>query len=92
MPDVIDGFVKEDEFRDVLLNEAEVLVAAEVGDVVRAAGDEVVEAMTLWPLARRKSVRCEPKKPAAPVMTEVGLVGFFVLVLRAILLRLWIPE
>ena len=44
MPDVIDGFVKEDEFRDVLLNEAEVLVAAEVGDVVRAAGDEVVEA------------------------------------------------
>src|SRR6266436_2855554 len=28
--------------------------------------------MTLWPRARSKSVKCEPRKPAAPVTTEVG--------------------
>src|SRR6266446_1765474 len=31
--------------------------------------------MTLWPRARRRSVRCEPRKPAAPVTTEVGREG-----------------
>src|SRR5580704_387083 len=29
-------------------------------------------AMTLWPRARRRSHKWEPRKPAPPVMTEVG--------------------
>src|ERR1035438_8975332 len=33
--------------------------------------------MTLWPRDKTRSVRCEPRKPAAPVMTEMGL-GFFI--------------
>ena len=33
--------------------------------------------MTLWPRARSKSARCEPRNPAAPVTTEVGC-GFFI--------------
>lgn len=44
MPDVIDVFVEVNEFGDVLLDEAEVLVAAEVRNVIDVAGDEVIEA------------------------------------------------
>jgi hypothetical protein len=29
-------------------------------------------AMTRWPRASSRSARCEPRKPAAPVTTEVG--------------------
>jgi len=32
--------------------------------------------MTLCPRARSKSVRCEPRKPAAPVTTEADGVDF----------------
>src|ERR1700722_10180434 len=28
--------------------------------------------ITLWPRDKSRSVKCEPRKPAAPVMTEVG--------------------
>src|SRR5260221_4289691 len=31
--------------------------------------------MTLWPRDRSRSVRCEPRKPAAPVTTEVGCLA-----------------
>ena len=44
MPDVVDGTFQEKEFRDVLFEELEIPVAAEVGDVVHAASDEVVNA------------------------------------------------
>src|SRR5215469_6706172 len=29
-------------------------------------------AITRWPSASKRSVRCDPKKPAAPVTTETG--------------------
>ena len=29
--------------------------------------------MTRWPLAKRKSHRCDPRKPAPPETTEVGM-------------------
>src|SRR5262245_42401879 len=32
-------------------------------------------AMTLWPRASSRSTRWEPRKPAPPVTTEVGLPG-----------------
>src|SRR5207249_69107 len=44
VPDVIDGDIEENEFGDVLLDELEVGVAAQVRDVVHAAGDEVIYA------------------------------------------------
>ena len=44
MPDVIDRAVQEDELGHVLLDEFEIPIAAQVGDVVHAAGDEVVDA------------------------------------------------
>ena len=43
MPDIINGFVEENEFRNVLLDEPEVLIAAQMRDVVDGAGDEIVE-------------------------------------------------
>ena len=44
MPDVIHRAVEENKFRDVLLDEFEIRVAAEVRDVVHAAGDKIVNA------------------------------------------------
>ena len=44
MPNVIDGAIEEDKFGNVLLDEFEVGVATEMGDVVDATGDEVVDA------------------------------------------------
>jgi hypothetical protein len=42
MEDVIDGAGEVDELGDVVVDEVEVLVAGEMGDVVGIAGDEVV--------------------------------------------------
>jgi hypothetical protein len=53
VPDVIDVFVQEDEFGDVLLNEAEVLVAAEVRNVIDVAGDKIIEADDFVPLSEQ---------------------------------------
>src|SRR5664279_4602584 len=36
--------------------------------------------MILWPRASSRSTRCEPRKPAAPVTTEVGCRGRRILV------------
>ena len=44
MPDVIHRRVEENKFGDVLLDELEIRVAAEVRDVVHAAGDKIVNA------------------------------------------------
>ena len=44
MPDVIHRAFQEQEFGDILLNELELRIAAEVRDVVHAAGDEIVYA------------------------------------------------
>jgi len=43
VPDVMDRRVEENKFGDVLLDEFEVWVAAEVRDVVHRAGDEIVQ-------------------------------------------------
>ena len=42
MPDVIDREIEEEIFGDILLDEFEIFVAGEMGDVIHAAGDEVV--------------------------------------------------
>ena len=47
MPDVIHRAFEKNEFRHVLLDESEILVAAEVVDVVHAASDEIVHANDL---------------------------------------------
>ena len=44
VPDIVHGFIEKDEFGDILLDEFEVPVAAQMGDVVHAAGDEVINA------------------------------------------------
>src|SRR5882724_869031 len=42
--------------------------------------------ITLWPRDSSRSVRCDPRKPAAPVTTEVGL-DFPLLILAIINVR-----
>lgn len=44
MPDVVHGDIKEDEFGDVLLDELEVRIAAQVRDVINRTRDEVINA------------------------------------------------
>ena len=45
----------------------------EVGDVVHAASDEIINGDDLVPPAdEHGSVRCDPRKPAPPVTTEMG--------------------
>src|SRR5438552_19025072 len=44
VPHVMDRDIEEDEFRDILLDELEIWIAAEVGNVVHAAGDEIIDA------------------------------------------------
>src|SRR5690242_15197431 len=43
MPDVVHLVVQKEEFGDVLLDKAEVLVPAQMRDIVHRAGDEVVD-------------------------------------------------
>ena len=51
-------------------------LADEVRDVVRVAGDEVVEPDDLVSVARESGrQRCEPRKPAAPVMRTLMLAA-----------------
>ena len=44
MPDVIHGHIQKEEFGHVLLDELELRVATQVGDVVDRASDEIVDA------------------------------------------------
>ena len=62
--DVMNLVRDEDEVRDVVLDELVVIVAGQVLDIRGRAGDEVVNADDAEPSARRRSVRCEPRKPA----------------------------
>ena len=55
MPDVIHRAVEENKLGDVLLDELEIPVAAEVRDVVHRAGDKIVEADDLV-AARQKQI------------------------------------
>ena len=55
MPDVIHRAVEEEEFRHVLLDEFEIPTAPQVGDVVHAAGDEIINADDAMP-AREQQV------------------------------------
>ena len=66
-------FREEDEVRDVVFDEPEILVPGEMADVRRVTGDQIVDgddAMTFSPKAGLS--RCEPRKPAPPVTTETG--------------------
>ena len=75
MPDVIHRHVQEEELGHILLDELEVGVAAQVRNVVDGAGTKLSMPMTLWPRVMRRSARCEPRKPAAPVTSEVGIAA-----------------
>ena len=44
VPDIIHGFIEKDELGDILLDEFEIGIAAQMGNVVHAAGHEVVDA------------------------------------------------
>ena len=43
MPDIIDRYVEENKFRDVLLDEFEIGIAPQVGDVIDRSSDEIVD-------------------------------------------------
>ena len=63
---------------DVLIEEGEARLAGEVGEVGHVAGAEIVDAEDGVALpASRASVRCEPRKPAAPVTRIfLGIMSF----------------
>ena len=63
-------FRQKDEVRNVMLDETEILVAGEMSDVRRIAGDEVVDRDDAMALRKQPVIKCEPRKPAPPVTTE----------------------
>ena len=76
VPDVLHRLVEKKEFCEILLDEFEVRIAAERRDVAHRAGDEIVNANDLMAARQEQVVRCEPRKPAAPVTTDVGRLFF----------------
>ena len=72
--DVVDRLVVDDRVDHVVVQERE-RVVTEVVDVLERRDDEVVDAEHAV-AARASSVshRCEPRKPAPPVTSEVGMV------------------
>ena len=77
VPDVIDGFVKENEFSDVLLNEAEILISTEVRDVVRAAGDEIIKADDFVAFGEKVIGEMRAEKTGGASDDRDGIGGFF---------------
>ena len=65
-------FREENEIRDVVLNEAEILVAGEMANVRSVAGDEIVDGDDAMTFCQKPVGRCDPRKPAPPVTTETG--------------------
>jgi len=74
VPDIIHRHIEKNKVGDVLLDEFEIRIAAEVRDVVHAAGDKIVNADDFMAAREKQSVRCEPRNPAAPVTTEVFFI------------------
>ena len=68
----VDRAVDVDVVRDVVLDEHEV-AARQVGDVVESPVSRLSMPTTRRPRSSRVSDRCEPMKPAAPVMTILGI-------------------
>ena len=82
MPDIINRFVKEDEFGHVLLNEFEVRIAAEVIDVFDRASHEVVNRDDAMPALKEEVDEMGAEKSRAAGNDARGsLFGF----------RFWIP-
>ena len=44
MPNVVDLLMEKQKLRDILLDELEILVPAEVGDIIYGASDEIIDA------------------------------------------------
>ncbi len=65
MEDVVDPAGIKEIFRDVLLDEAEVLVAGKMRDVVGVAGDEIVERDDIVPLREEAVAQMRAEKPRA---------------------------
>ena len=54
MPDVVNWFVKENEFRYILLDEFIGRIAAQMRDIIHAASDEIINADDLVPAGQQK--------------------------------------
>ena len=54
---------------DVPLVKREARLVAQVGDVIEVARGGLSTPRTEWPSNRSRSVRCEPRKPAAPAIS-----------------------
>jgi hypothetical protein len=55
-----------------VLDKAVPLIPGEMLDIAHRPGDEIVDRDDSMPSESRRSVRCEPRKPAPPVTTEIG--------------------
>jgi hypothetical protein len=65
VPDVIDWRVQEDEFGHVLLDEPEVGIPSEMGDVVSGSGDQVVDPYDLMPLLNKQVSKMRAKETSS---------------------------
>ena len=62
MPDVIDGSIQENEFGDVLLDELEVGVSAEMGNIIHGTGYKVIDANHLVTTGEEQVSKVRTKK------------------------------
>jgi hypothetical protein len=76
VPHVIDAIVKKNKFRHVLLNEFEVLVAAQVIDVLHIAGHKVVDANHFMPTCDQQIGKVRAEKTRGAGDHGRGLAGF----------------
>ena len=76
MPDVIHRPFEKNKFGDVLLDELEIRVAAEVRDVVHAAGDKIVNADDLVAARQQQIGQMRAEKAGGAGDDGGGLVSF----------------
>ena len=75
MPDVIHRPIQENKFGDVLLDEFEIRVAAQVRDVVHRARDEIINADDLVPARQQQVAQMRAKKSRAAGDDGSGLLA-----------------
>ena len=76
MPDIIHRTIEEDKLRDILLDEFEPGIAAEMRDVVHAAGDEIVQANDFVPAREEQISQVRAKKSGGAGHYGGWLAGF----------------
>ena len=73
MEDEIERALDKEIIGDIVVDELEMRIAGEVGDVVGTSGNEVIHDDNVETFRDSRSQKCDPKNPAPPVMRARGM-------------------